>query len=85
MQNDQQSITPTQLLRGITINISHSHVDETLFRCLVYHEGKQIADFTGTRGQIGTRLMSIVAERLFTGPGGPLSMLAGVFGGSDRG
>lgn len=90
MQNNTTQTMPstalsdTALKQGITLNIRQTGATAagTLFRALVYHDGGQIADFTGTRNEVGKRLMSIIAERLFMAPDAPGGLLARLLGGT---
>ena len=75
-------MNPADFARGITLNIQQTGAGPQgpLFRAVIYHDAQPISEVRGTRNDVGQEIMRIVAERLFTGPSGPLGGVQGILG-----
>lgn len=73
------TMDPAKFSRGITLNIQQTGAGPRgpLFRAVIFHDAQKISDIQGTRNEVGKEIMRIVAERLFSGPSGPLGGFLG--------
>lgn len=77
-----QPMDPADFSRGITLNIRQTAQRGTIpiFRAVIFHDTQKISEIRGTRNEVAKHIASVVAERLFTGPGGPLGGIEGILG-----
>jgi hypothetical protein len=82
MPQDTPTMNPADFARGITLNIQQAAASrsEPMFRAVIFHNAQKVSEVTGTRNEVGKHIMSVVAERLFTGPSGPLGDVQGLLG-----